>query len=941
MIKTIDLSGQWKVKLDEELEGIDQAFFKEEFKESIYLPGSTSFWKKGKENLEKHIEHLSEAYKFEGYAWFYRDIALKEEDQDNLIFLNLERTRISYVWLDDQFVGSRDSFCTTHSYNLTPYVKKDSHRITIMISNVGYKTPGGHMTSPDTQTNWNGILGNISLNIYKETMIQDVQAFLCFKKRSIDLEVEFIHQSKPEEAQLTVICRKKNSSNQKNDHLLEKRKTILLKQGFNSQNLHFRIDDEKEIEPWNEYTPNLYQISVFVETQTSSDQYCITAGFRDLITDHRQFYLNDLPIMLRGKHDGMIFPLTGYAPMKKEEWKNVFQIACEYGINHYRFHTCCPPEAAFAAADEIGIYLEPELPFWGTVNSETDPDYKKESQEFLVEEGKRILKQFGNHPSFLLFSLGNELWGDKNTINQLLATYKEIDKRHWYTQGSNNFQFAPVILENDDFFCGVRFSQDRLIRGSYAMCDAPQGHVQLLEPENEYSYDEHIMPSGINQGSINKKEIQIQYKTEVRTVKAEETEELIPDIPVVSHEVGQYTMYPNFSEMKKYTGVLKPENLKIVQKKLFDRNLDGKKDDFFKASGKFAVQCYKRELEAAFRSKELAGFQILDLQDFTGQGMAYVGILDAFLDNKGLISAKEWRQFCSDHVLMLSFSKYIYQAGEAFTYQIWFSYMNPIPLHDVHLLVSCKNRESKEAIIEHRTYDCLKLARLIDIGSGKWNIPDCMTPQIWDISVCMEGTEIQNTYQIYVYPKINKIEANDTTVTGNLFEAIHFLEEGKKVLLLNADLPEEKSIEGTYCTDFWCYPMFASISEGMGKKKPIGTMGLAIENEHPALAYFPSSAYTTPQWWKPLQGSRMAVLDDLAIDPLVWAIDNIDRNHKLGFIYEVTVGNGKLLVCHSNLLEGESPEEKWLLHSLIAYTDSEQFHPKQQISTEQLKDLFS
>jgi hypothetical protein len=58
-------------------------------------------------------------------------------------------------------------------------------------------------------------------------------------------------------------------------------------------------------------------------------------------------------------------------------------------------------------------------------------------------------------------------------------------------------------------------------------------------------------------------------------------------------------------------------------------------DDFFYTSGKLSVQCYKEELEAAARTKRLAGYQILDIQDFSGQGTALVGILDAFMDNKG------------------------------------------------------------------------------------------------------------------------------------------------------------------------------------------------------------------------------------------------------------------------------------------------------------------
>ena len=77
----------------------------------------------------------------------------------------------------------------------------------------------------------------------------------------------------------------------------------------------------------------------------------------------------------------------------------------------------------------------------------------------------------------------------------------------------------------------------------------------------------------------------------------------------------------------------------MFKERLEEKGLIDKVDMYFKASGKLAAECYKGELETAFRSNELAGFQLLDLQDFSGQGTALVGILDAFMDNKGIRSS--------------------------------------------------------------------------------------------------------------------------------------------------------------------------------------------------------------------------------------------------------------------------------------------------------------
>ena len=140
-------------------------------------------------------------------------------------------------------------------------------------------------------------------------------------------------------------------------------------------------------------------------------------------------------------------------------------------------------------------------------------------------------------------------------------------------------------------------------------------------------------------------EIEIQYGTGVKKVKAADNGGvLIPHIPVVSHEIGQFAVYPNFREIDKYTGVLKARNFEVFRDRLKEKGMLDQADDFFYTSGKLSVQCYKEELEAAARTKLLAGYQILDIQDFSGQGTALVGILDAFMDSKGHVTPEEWGQ---------------------------------------------------------------------------------------------------------------------------------------------------------------------------------------------------------------------------------------------------------------------------------------------------------
>ena len=92
--------------------------------------------------------------------------------------------------------------------------------------------------------------------------------------------------------------------------------------------------------------------------------------------------------------------------MDTASWLAYFRKIKEYGLNHVRFHSWCPPEACFEAADIEGIYLQPELPIWGTFNEK-----EVELMHFLHDDGEAIQREYSAHPSFAMFGLGNELWG--------------------------------------------------------------------------------------------------------------------------------------------------------------------------------------------------------------------------------------------------------------------------------------------------------------------------------------------------------------------------------------------------------------------------------------------------------------------------------------------------------------------------------------------------
>ena len=850
----IDLSGQWQVKLDaEKQETMPQAY-----PETMMLPGTTSAAGLGMPNPAKERGCLTDAYRFEGAVWFMRTFTAGDWTGEQTM-LTLERTRKTTVYLDGRPIGHQESLCTPHRYFLPP-VHAGEHTLVIRVDNTDYPTRGGHLTSPDTQSNWNGITGEISLTV-AHTLLTDLT--VCPDLRRGCLRVHGHIIGAPDGVAGIVLPGQM-------EHLLPYRRGVLDGECPLKGNEAF----------WDEAHPEIHTISIDLD----GDVYETTFGLRDVRTVGRRLLINGRETFLRGKVDNLLYPKTGYTPTDVASWMTILGIAKEYGINHYRYHTACPPDAAFTAADLLGVYMAPELPFWGTVAEEGEEGYDERERDFLFQEGFRILREYGHHPSFLWLSLGNELWGSKDVLNRMMRAYREADDTKLYSSGANNYQFVPDVLDEENVFVGVRLGRERLIRGSYAMCDAPQGIVQTTAPESVSNYDASIVPETLGQSGEAGK-VQIQYGTGVKEVDAQSADALIPDVPVISHEVGQYVFYPDFSEIPHYTGPLKPRNIEAMRENLERAGLYGEHEAFFRQTGHLAVDCYKREIETLLRSREVSGFQLLDLQDYTGQGTALVGVLNAMMENKGLISAEEWREFCAGTVVLGEFASFTGMMGEDIRFDVQISECDP---EKQHTCIRCTLMDGERELYACDVTPGARQGRLTDAVSVTFPAEcyrDAMQERITGLTVVLtlaDGT--RNHYPIWLIPPVDiRITREGIEKDGRMVAFVSAAEktDGAAIVVPSA----EGQLPAEYCTDFWCYPMFRSISESMGKPVPVGTMGLSIDTASPLLKRFAQEDYTTPAWYAILQTAHVQRLP-ADIHPAVQMIDNTERCARLGILYQ-------------------------------------------------------
>ncbi|MBE6847678.1 MAG: beta-glucuronidase [Ruminococcus sp.] len=895
----------------------------------MLLPGTTAQQKIGTPNTACETGYLTEVYPFEGQIWLRKTVALPKEMLGCHLTLTLNRTRMTALWVNGCKAGCCDSLCAPHCYDLTPFAH-ETMELVLCVKNTDYPTRGGHMTSPDTQTNWIGVTGDITLTASAALRTDTLRTYPDATEKTVAL-TGILHGALQTECIVTAESFDKNG-------------IIRPLQVLSHHTLRADVQGKftlalpmPDAPLWSEYNPVC--IRLMLTLPESDDTAEVTFGMRNFTANGDHFEINGSEVMLRGKHDGLVFPIEGAAPTDVESWLRIFAIAKAWGINHYRFHTCCPPEACFAAADLMGIYMEPELPFWGTVHAPDDKDFRQEEQEYLICEGLRIADAYGNHPSFCMFSLGNELWGSPERLTEIIARLKANDSRPLYTQGSNNFQHMPLQVPNEDFWTGVRLGWGKLIRGSYATCDAPIGLIQTAAPSTAWDYEALLTPqyAESTESGGEEAEIEIQYGTGVKKVRAAKTEGFCPDVPVVTHEVGQYAVYPDFSEIEKYTGVLQARNFEIFRKRLETAGMLAQAEDFFRCSGKLSRDCYKMEIEAAMRSPHVAGFQLLDLQDFPGQGTALVGMLNALMENKGFIQPEAWRGFCGDCVPLARFDSFVWTAGTEVSVGLGLRNYRPnIQKQTLHMTLTCTERllaEAKAEISAAATGYC-------DLGNVGFTLSPDMTGKAV-LTLTLTETGITNRYDITILSPAKPVIPQDAvSVVHTMADALPLLQKGNAVLMLPATVAQ--SIPGFYCTDFWCYPMFRSISESMNKEVPVGTMGLCIQAEHPIAKVLYSEEYTTPQWYTPVSHADCAILDAApeGFRPIVQMIDNFERNHRLGLIFEARVGGGRLLV--STIRTEECPDDaamSALAQALTDYAASPAFAPEAELDARMLAEI--
>lgn len=918
---TINLTGKWRFQTDPNDVGVREAWYKKRLAGTITLPGSmvsnhlgdeitintpwtggiedSSWFRKPEYAKYREPGHIKvpfwlqpEKY-YKGVAWYQTEVAIPKVWKDKVIELFIERAHwTTTVYIDDKLIGTCNSLSTPHDYILLKGIPAGRHSVSIRVDNrvneinVGQNS---HSVSDHTQGNWNGMVGRIYMAAKPACFIKDVQLYPDIERKQVVARIVVEHSRQSGKSiKLTLQA----ASAQSKVTLPVVTKTNNAASLSDTINVVYPLGAHPEL--WSEHCPNLYIMRVKLASDAGRDVRVIRFGMRKFSSEGTQFSINGHPTMLRGTLDCAAFPLTGYPPTDVASWLQILRTCKAFGLNHIRFHSWCPPEAAFTAGDKLGFYFQVECSSWanqGAVIGDGTP-----LDKYIYEESKKIIEAYGNHPSFCLMDYGNEPAGKHMTeyLTGFVKYWQAKDPRRLYTSGSG----WPIIAEAD-----YNSTPDPRIQH---WGDGVKSIINGTRPSTDYDWSAIIS--------------KWQH-------------------PTVSHEIGQWCVYPDFKEISKYKGVFKAHNFEIFRDQLAANGLSTYEDQFRDASGKLQTLCYKADIEAALRTKGFGGFQLLGLEDFPGQGTALVGVLNAFYQPKPYITAAIYSRFCNDVVPLARFPKMTYLNDEVLNVPVEVSQFSEHILKGVSPDWTITDRTGKSIFSGKFDKHDIAEGNGISLGIVKADLKTVIQPS--ELTLTVSIGRYANNWRFFVYPQHVKQTESKIIVTDRLTDDIaEQLNKGAKVLLTLKKGTLKNTYGGNIAIGFSSIFWNTAWTHGQAPE----TLGILCDPRHPAFKYFPTSSYSDYQWWDAMTHSNPIMLDSVAkgLHPIVRVIDDWVTARSLALLFECRVGQGKLMVAGIDLLTNmaDRPEAKQLAYSIESYMKSDEFNPKPAVELSRLRRLY-
>lgn len=855
---------------------------------------------------------------YEGEARISRKITVPDYGTDRL-FVLAERARALRLLVDGEAcsVFRQGTLSTPYIFELTGAAPGE-HEFTFLSDNSYPGMPKAAIcyssaATDETQTNWNGILGECSMYTRPQNFIDSLRVYPRAVKKEeknkaggyvLDVCVELAPGAKKVYKDAKIILQSEALAAGE----LEDTQTLTEIISYSGEGLAEAGTDKEEnpktmeiwfrdlplrenVKLWDEDEGNLYEMAVTLDNGMSAEDKggstaeCRTRfGIRSFGDNGSgRLALNGRAIFLRGEANCAEYPETGHPPMTIPEWKEMLLKYRSYGINFVRFHSHCEPEAAFAAADELGMLLQPELSHWDP----KDAFGTEESYRYYRAELVDLLKTYANHPSFVMLTLGNELQAQdegRERMRELVRTAKRMDPTRLYANGSNAFYGEEGCDPESDFYTS-QSCKDVVIRGTFS---GMRGYLNENYPSADRTYDEAMA------------EIRKEYQK-----------------PVFSFEVGQFEVLPDFEELESFHGISDPVNLKLIKKRVEERGLLPTWEKYVEATGELSRLAYREEIEAAMRTRELSGISLLGLQDFPGQGTALVGMMNSHLEPKPYDFARpeRFREFFQECRILVKLPHYTYEAGERLIAEVEAANFGKRNIEGVFCWTlagkksvsengNCEPAEikSKNTVIatgEDTEITICRPGSYTEVGS--LDIPLDFVEKNTALTLKVRIGDSISAYPIWVYRKTTPVCPENVYETRAFdVKTREILQNGGRVYL-SPDADKESlpnSIKTQFTTDF----------------------------------------HTDWQWW--IMATKRAVILPHPMKTIITEMDSYAFLRPMAQMIEFRCLKGKVLLSTMELHKSQQyPEVRALQASIYTYLSGENFEPAEEITEEELSML--
>ena len=951
----VDLSGTWQFAMDREEVGIEQKWYsRRTLGDEIALPGSmaerlkgdlpslTTDWTCSIYDSSYYFDPRMAPYReegnislpfcltpqrtYKGVAWYVREVAVPKDWAGQTVTLELERPHIkTTLWVNGTEVGSQNSLVAPHVYDVTAALKPGkTNLLAVRIDNTNRDTPVGkdsHSVTDQTQGNWNGVVGVMALVARPAVHLADepgpdvpidsrdywttaaghaaVEVTPSVGTKSAKVRLALWNRGrKAEGVEVRLRAESYNAPDGRVTRAEAQQSVTVMARPDEPTVANLELEGLTQL--WDEFSPTLYRLTVDVVSGGKTiDSREVSFGMREVAVDGRWITVNGRKTLLRGTVENCDFPLTGYAPMDVAAWRRVFETCRAWGLNHMRFHSYCPPEAAFTAADEVGFYLQPEGPSWP--NHGVSLGRREPIDVFLLEETKRIVRAYGNHASFTMLSAGNEPRGNWVPWASAFVNYwRERDARRLYTGFS--------------------------VGGGWAW-----------QPANEY----HVKAGARGLDWRRQPGTWDDFASKIDTVRQ----------PFVCHELGQWCAFPDFKEIGKYTGVMQARNFGIFRDILQQNDMGQLAEPFLYASGRLQTICYKYEIEKLLRTPDYAGFQLLALNDYSGQGTALEGVLNVFFEPKGYVEAEEWRQWCSPVVPLIRTERFVHGYGDTVRYRIEIANYGATELVGTHIRTRLTDAEGRELRTNYfpkknwGAFDPLPIGLSHPASSSflPANLglegPQRVTLHVDVVTAAADSLVATNSWHFWLYPDAPAMDEAGIYVCDSLDErARQVLADGGDVLITaGANVSYGRDVKQQWTPVFWNTSWF--------KMRPPHTTGIYLDTAHPLFSRFPTEGHSDVQWFELLDRTPVMLFTDFpqGFQPVVQSIDTWFLSRKIGVLFEARVGRGRLLMTTMNLRSdlGRRVVARQMRSAILDYMHSPDFRPAYEVDVERVADLFT